>query len=96
LHDNLDSDIEIHKTKQNDTWYLNCHKPVNDIFPPLVIQLNEHLYTLPASMYIIQDSGACYHRIGVSKDNFWTLGIAFLQGFYQVYDMKRNQVGLVP
>jgi hypothetical protein len=26
----------------------------------------------------------------------WILGLPFLNDFYQVYDMKRNQIGLVP
>lgn len=32
----------------------------------------------------------------MSADKFWVLGIVFLQGYYQVYDLERNQVALAP
>ena len=37
----------------------------------------------------------CYAKIGSSKNDFWLLGIAFLQLYYSLYDMERNQIGLV-
>lgn len=45
---------------------------------------------------MIQDEGICMTKIGATKDRFWILGVVFLQGLYQVYDMSRNSMSLVP
>ena len=39
---------------------------------------------------------ACTFGIYGQKDKRWVLGSPFLNDYYQVYDMTRNQIGLVP
>lgn len=38
----------------------------------------------------------CTLKIFPSSQERWILGAPFLSDFYQVYDLQRNQVGLVP
>lgn len=49
-----------------------------EAFPPLRIQIDEQLYTIPANAYMLQDDGLCVSKIGVTNDKFWILGVVFL------------------
>jgi hypothetical protein len=66
------------------------------VFSDIDLQIDDHVYAIPAVFFITSFEGICYNKIGVSADKFWVLGVVFLQGYYQVYDLKRNQVALAP
>lgn len=82
-------------TKAGAYYYRNC-SDIQSLFPTLSVQLDEILYTIPAEFYITKEQHLCFSKIGVTQDSFWVLGVVFMQGFYQAYDMERNQVGLQP
>ena len=74
--------------------------------PNVQLFIGQYLYTLPPSFYASFVKSNDDKSMGntcvllwdySSKENDkWLLGTPFLNLFYQVYDMKRNQVGLVP
>ena len=59
------------------------------------------MYTLPPSFYAsyatsMGNTCMLLWDYGFNEHEKWILGTPFLNLFYQVYDMDRNQVGLVP
>ena len=63
------------------------------------MQIDSSNYLLPAELYVISKPGStvCLVNIGVGFDDnnaHWILGTPFLNYFYQVYDLERNQAGL--
>ena len=86
--------IEMHRTKKGTYYYTNCTNP--SAFNDLDLQIDDHVYAIPAVFFITSYEGICYNKIGLSADKFWVLGVVFLQAYYQVYDLERNQVTLAP
>lgn len=84
----------MHRTKKGTYYYTNCTNP--SAFNDLDLQIDDHVYAIPAVFFITSYEGICYNKIGLSADKFWVLGVVFLQAYYQVYDLERNQVTLAP
>ena len=82
--------------------FTNCVSVGSDSnLPHIELFINQFMYTLPPSFYARfnpQISPHCEFSFDYSavSDNRWVMGVPFLNNFYQVYDMKRSQVGFVP
>ena len=46
-------------------------------------------------MTLVNKDYCIFNMLGTNKP-IWILGTPFLNDFYEVYDLKRNQVGLAP
>ena len=77
FHKDLPKGIEMHRSKTGTYYYTNCSDP--SVFSDLDLQIDDHLYKIPASMYLECLKDLCYSRISEKKGNFWVLGIVFLQ-----------------
>lgn len=88
FHKDLPKGIEMHTSKSGGYYYTNCTNP--SVFSDLDLQLDDHLYAIPAVFFVTSYDGICYSKIGVTTDKFWVLGVVFLQAYYQIYDMQRN------
>lgn len=78
-----------------------CSKEVFDALPIFHLQLGSYMYMLQAQQYMDlvhgwHDGSVCTFAIYGQKEKRWVLGSPFLNDYYQVYDMTRNQIGLVP
>jgi hypothetical protein len=74
---------------------------IDSDFPPLNLQLDGTLYSVPASSYLNPTGqGDFCHFDSIIMEPMgysslrWILGNRFLNKFYQVYDMERNHMGL--
>ena len=78
----------------------NCTDAVLDQMPILKFQLDSIVYSTRPRQSLFQEEMEgemyCTSTLVGEDEGFWILGGAFLNDFYQIYDMKRNQVGLVP
>lgn len=56
------------------------------------------MYQLSSFQYMdrLSDKDICVFGIYGQMEKRWVLGSPFLNDYYQVYDMTRNQIGLVP
>ena len=65
-------------------------------FPPLEVQIDNTIYEVPFDRFFekIQDDYLTLRNITLG--NKVTLGMSFLNTFYQAYDMQRNQLALIP
>ena len=65
-------------------------------FSPIELQLDNIIYEVPFDRWfdVWQDDLIAMRNITLSDK--MTLGMSFLNTFYQVYDMQRNQLALVP
>ena len=79
-----------------------CSEAVHNALPMIHLQLGSFMYKLTPEQYVdvqassTEDESVCSFSIYGQKDARWVLGSPFLNDFYQVYDLDRNQIGLVP
>ena len=79
----------------------NCNiKNLNTDLPDLKIQIDKYIYTIKPDQFVLPLTGygrVCYINIRDegTESAHWILGSPFLNQYYQVYDMQRNQQGLV-
>lgn len=75
---------------------VGCSQEIKQALPGIAIKLDSYNYHLkPDSVY--EHFGPSCHISLVASYKFETvLGTPFLNDYYQVYDMQRNQIGLVP
>uniref|UniRef100_A0A8C8RPK3 pepsin A n=1 Tax=Pelusios castaneus TaxID=367368 RepID=A0A8C8RPK3_9SAUR len=64
--------------------------------PDIVFNINGMEFPLPASSYILKQSGSCSSGFVSSAADAWTLGDVFMHHYYIVFDRANNQVGLAP
>lgn len=68
--------------------------------PDIKIQMNDHIYTLPKSSYMLHFNGDCYLMVLGKNFGFssgmWILGNNFLHNYYTIYDVQDLRIGLVP
>ena len=76
FHTDLPKGVEMHRSKTGAYYYTNCSDPT--IFSDLDLQIDDHLYAIPAPFFLTSYEGICYNKFGVSADEFWVLGIVFL------------------
>lgn len=69
-------------------------------FESLWFQLDNMLYEFQPKQYLIiyrtTKETQCYFSMRSLDNNFNLLGINFLVGFYQLYDMPTHQVAFAP
>ena len=82
--------------------FTNCISVGEDL-PNVQLSIDNYVYTLPPSFYAYEAyNNTCdllWDYDDTDNNNLgskWILGTPFMNLFYSVYDMKRNQVGLVP
>ena len=74
-----------------------CTQEQFDTLPDLKVQLNNQVFSIPKSSYIIKYPTRCYLLITPKADfNFYILGEVFLTNYYSIYDLDNMRVGLVP
>lgn len=90
----------IAQSSYSQVYITNCKDPQTGVthLPPISIQLDQHIYTINPSIYTqeMQASSSCILNIMNLGTDRWILGSPFLNQYYQVYDMARNQMGMVP
>ncbi|KAM7165185.1 pepsin A-like [Macrochelys suwanniensis] len=69
--------------------------------PNIVFTINGIEFPVPASAYIIDNSGSCspgFESIDIptSSGELWILGDVFIRQYYVVFDRANNQMGLAP
>jgi hypothetical protein len=80
----------------------NCGSVGKDSnLPNVQLFIDQYMYTLPPSFYAsftnsMGNTCMLLWDYSSKENDKWILGTPFLNLFYQVYDMRRNQVGLVP
>lgn len=78
----------------------NCTDENLSKMPPLKFQIDSHVYVTRPKQYFLQQEMDgqffCTSTLVGTQEPEWILGSPFLNDYYQIYDMKRNQVGLVP
>ena len=79
---------------------VQCSADQYDELPDIKIQLNDHVYTLPKSSYMLFFNGDCYLMVLGKNFGFssgmWILGNNFLHNYYTIYDVQNLRIGLVP
>lgn len=75
-----------------------CTKDVYEALPIFHLQLGSYMYQIQPAQYVdrLTDRDLCVFAIYGQTEKRWVLGSPFLNDYYQVYDMTRNQIGLVP
>ena len=77
---------------------LECTEEVTANMPELTWQIGSYMYPMTSDQYLLVDT----KRSQCAFDDYtWekpemVLGTPFMNNYYQVYDVKRNQVGFVP
>ena len=83
-----------------DYFYYYGNYYINDCvvedFKPLKLQIDSVIYEIPAEKYLTYEEGMCRFDVSLTDSNYWVLGLTFLESYFQVYDMKRNLIGLAP
>lgn len=80
--------------------YCNCEGEQDPTFPIMTIQLGDKIFELESEHYLIYDEAkqmclvAMLGEVG-GQGNYWLLGDSFLRGFYSIYDVGNQRVGLV-
>lgn len=66
--------------------------------PPIGFRIDSIEYQVPFSVMFQQNlnSDSCYMFINTLVNDRIMLGTGFLEHFYHVYDIRRNQMALVP
>ena len=64
-------------------------------FSPIAIYLDNAVYEVPFDRWFRVESDSTMVMIVEPNEDNVVLGVQFLNMFYQVYDMERNQVALV-
>ncbi len=80
FHTDLPKGVEMHISKTGAYYYTNCSDP--KIFSDLDLQIDDHLYKIPAPLFIRCLEDICLNRIKMKPEKFWVLGISFLQMHY--------------
>lgn len=80
FHTDLPIGVEMHRSKTGGYYYTNCSDP--NVFSDLDLQIDDHLYKIPAPLFIKCLEDTCFNRIRMKPEKFWVLGIVFLQMHY--------------
>ena len=75
-----------------------CSDEIRKQMPSITFQIGSYLYNLRPEKYTTykQWTKSCTINLYGTNDDKWVLGAPFLSDWYQVYDLKRSQMGLVP
>ncbi|KAI8639442.1 aspartic peptidase domain-containing protein [Parasitella parasitica] len=94
--DLLHAAIDATYDEDDGVYRFECCENVDDL-PTLKIDFNGYRVSLPPKLYVKRDGEKqCHTLIGRNKgeDTNWTLGGAFLNNFYHIYDATNSQIGL--
>ncbi|GAN08693.1 lysosomal aspartic protease-like [Mucor ambiguus] len=94
--DLLHAAIDAKYDEGEGVYRLECCEDLDDL-PTFKIDFNGYRVSLPPKLYIKKDGEKkCHTLIGRNKgtDKDWTLGGAFLNNFYHIYDASNSQIGL--
>ena len=80
LHKVLPQGVDLFRSKTGTYYYTNCSDPT--LFSDLDLQIDDHIYKIPAAFFLKCAEKVCINRIKMKSSNFWVLGIAFLQMHY--------------
>ena len=90
---NLPSGSECYSTSQY--YVLKGYEANKEQFGPIKVQIDDTYYMIPFERFFSRyTDNTMVLRIN-TKDHI-VFGIQFLNSFYQVFDVRRNQMGLVP
>ena len=64
--------------------------------PKLRIQIDDYIYEIDATSYVKRMGNFCVIQLIGDPEERWILGTPWLNNFYQVYSIDKNQIGLVP
>ena len=80
IHNNLPEGVDMYKSKTGTYYYTNCSDP--SVFSDLEIQIDDHVYNIPAALFLKCAEKICMNRIKMKSSKFWVLGVVFLQMHY--------------
>ena len=88
------------QTKKQQFYITGCSSSVIEQIPDIKLQIDSFEYVLRSEKFLtskkIDNKEHCIFNMHGTTKPIWILGTPFLNDFYQVYDLKRNQVGLAP
>lgn len=94
--DLLHAAIDAKYDESEGVYRLDCCENIDDL-PTFKIDFNGYRVSLPPKLYIQKDGKKkCHTLIGRNGDEEknWSLGGAFLNNFYHIYDASNSQIGL--
>ena len=77
-------------------FVLKGYKANKDKFGPITVTIDDTQYQIPFERFFMAYTADTLVLNINTKDTMIVLGLQFLNSFYQVFDLKRNQMALVP
>ena len=74
----------------------SCTTEVHANLPLMKVDLDGYMYEIPRESFYQKSGSTCKPAIYAYKEDRIVLGSPFLNSYYQIYDMSRNQMALVP